>query len=311
MTNRARPFVTIAIPTYNRADCYLRQALQSARNQTYSNLEIIVSDNCSVDDTEMVVTSIADLRLRYFKHPSNIGATKNFNFCLKEAKGEYFLLLSDDDLIDDDFVDISVKAIDGESDIGVIRTGIRTIDANGKVLGERLNMAGGYPTDAFFRAWFAGKAPVYLCNTLFHTKRLSELGGFGSKYNLYDDAIAHMVLAAKYGRIDVQEVKASARLHEAEMTFAADIHEWCEESLTLLDLMCELVSENRTLIRREGMQFFSRVNYFRARAVKSSLKRLIAYMIVFKMFNYRYPPSLYPRRLRGIKVKMKQLLSAG
>ena len=46
------PLITIAIPTYNRADNYLKQAIQCAINQTYSNVEIVISDNCSMDNTE-------------------------------------------------------------------------------------------------------------------------------------------------------------------------------------------------------------------------------------------------------------------
>ncbi len=312
--NKILPLVTIAIPTYNRADHYLGQALKSARNQTYSNLDIIVADNCSVDATATFVSSITDSRIRYIRHPVNIGATNNFNFCLQEAKGDYFLLLSDDDLIDDDFVETCMNSVQCDSDIGIIRTGTRVIDANDQILRESPNMVGGYSTSDFFRGWFAGKTAMYLCSTLYHTERLREIGGFRSKHNLFDDGVTMVHLAAKHRRIDIRDIKASARVHEAELSFAESLDKWCEDSLLLLNLMCELVSENKVLIRNEGMRFFSRGNYFRASSVKSPLGRFTAYMIVFKKYHYRYLPPLYPqrlhpRRLRGIKVKMKQLLN--
>ena len=87
------PLVTIAIPTYNRADAYLEQALKSAVGQTYTNLEIIVADNCSIDHTETVVKKFSDQRIRYVRHKKNIGANNNFNYCVKQANGIYFLLL--------------------------------------------------------------------------------------------------------------------------------------------------------------------------------------------------------------------------
>jgi glycosyltransferase involved in cell wall biosynthesis len=68
MTDPSRPLVTIGICTYNRADSYLGSALQSAVDQTYPNLEIVVSDNCSVDHTEELVQSFDDPRIRYIKH---------------------------------------------------------------------------------------------------------------------------------------------------------------------------------------------------------------------------------------------------
>lgn len=314
MLNKHTPLITIALPTLNRADNYLRQALESARTQTYQNLDIIVADNCSVDDTETLVAGIGDPRIRYFKHHTNIGANNNFNFCLREAQGEYFILLSDDDLIDKDFVEVCVNARNSKTDFGIMITGNRLIDANNQLIRETPNMVEGFSTDGFFRGWFTGKIALYLCSTLFHTQRLREVGGFRSKHNLYDDVMAQVQLAAKYGRVDIQDIKASARVHESKMAFAAEINEWCEDALILLDLMCELAPENREQLRHEGMRFFSRGNYHRASVIKSPTKRFLAYMIVLKKFGYRHPPSLYPqrfhpRRLWGIKTKMKRMLS--
>lgn len=288
---RTYPLMTIAIPTYNRANLYLRQAIESAVNQTYSNIEIIISNNCSTDNTEMVVKDFTDPRIRYFRQEKNIGGNNNFNFCLEQAKGEYFLLLMDDDLIDRDFIETCWKSIDCNGNAGIIRTGTRIIDSQGKIIHEYPNMVGGLSLDEFFKGWFANKTTLYICSTLFNTIRLKEFGGFQSKKNLFQDVIVEAKLAAKYGRWDIQEVKASARKHASEFTFAVKVIDWCEDSLDLLDLMCALVpKESKTLIRNEGMLFFSKINYNRARAVKSPFKRFIAYVTVFKKFNYKYLP---------------------
>ena len=82
MSNINKPLVTIAIPTYNRADGYLRDALKSAMNQTYENIEIVVSDNCSPDNTEDYIKGIDDPRIRYFRQKEGILPNDNFNFCL-------------------------------------------------------------------------------------------------------------------------------------------------------------------------------------------------------------------------------------
>src|SRR5215813_5462932 len=152
-----QPLVTIGIPTYNRAGRYLRQALSSALNQSYRHIEVLVSDNCSPDNTEAVVTSFNDSRIRYIRHPVNIGAIKNFAFCLQEARGKYFLLLHDDDAIDLDFIETCLGAIPVGAEPGIIRTGTRAVDSNGKVLHEMPNQAVGCSTADFFRAWFSGK----------------------------------------------------------------------------------------------------------------------------------------------------------
>lgn len=297
--NTAYPSVTIGIPTYNRADGYLKKAVESAINQTYPNIEIIVSDNCSCDNTEMVVKAFDDPRIRYYKHEVNIGANNNFNFCLKQATGDYFLLLQDDDLIDHDLIDVCIKAANYAADVGIIRTGTRVIDSEGRVLSEHPNMAAGLSTEDFFRCWFGCKTSLYLCSTLFNTKRLKEIGGFASRHNLFQDVVAEVQLAARFGRVDVENVKASFRKHANEITYSTKIHLWCEDSLELLALMSDLVSENRLLIRSEGMRFLSAINYNFASKVESPLKRFISYMIVFKNYNYRYPP---PFVYRGLKL---------
>ena len=91
--------VTIGIPTYNRA-AYLREAIHSALGQTYTNLEIIVSDNASTDDTRVVLSTVSDKRISIVSHTENGGMVCNWNSCLSRATGEFFLLLSDDDILD-------------------------------------------------------------------------------------------------------------------------------------------------------------------------------------------------------------------
>ena len=94
--------------------------------------------------------SFADPRIRYFRHAENIGPTNNWNFCLNEARGSYFLLLHDDDLIDHDFIDVCMKAANYSTDIGIIRTGTRIIDSQGGVVHTYTNDAAGLSTEEFF-----------------------------------------------------------------------------------------------------------------------------------------------------------------
>jgi glycosyltransferase involved in cell wall biosynthesis len=293
MTDHQLPLVSIGIPTYNRADSYLKEAISSALNQTYKNIEIIVSDNCSTDNTESFIKSILDPRIRYFRQDHNIGAINNYNFCLDQAKGDYFLLLHDDDLIDEDFIEICMSRMsqsDYAKDYGIIRTGTRLIDDKGNKLTESPNIGYQLSTEEYFRAWFAGKIAWYLPSTLFNTRMLKEVGGFDTNFQLLPDAVALVKLEVKYRRLDVEDVKASFRVHPGEITHSAKVEDWCDEFLILSKIMCDLMPESEKLIKTEGMQFFSGLNYKRASKVKSPFKRFIAYLIVFKKFKYRYFP---------------------
>ena len=247
----------------------------------------------------LLLTGIADPRLRYFRHDSNIGSTPNLNFCVEQAKGKYLLMLHDDDLIDDDFIESCMQAASGVSDAGIIQTGTRQINSQGNVLGEVPNLAAGLPVDAFFRKWFSRQAPIHLCHTLFNTQRLREIGGFKSKHNCYDDTMAVVLLAAKYGRVDVREVKASFRIHGDQKGLAANITDWCEDSLDLLNLMRELAPENKDEVFREGLRFFSKGNYRRVRTLSNSpFQRFIATFQVLRYFKFRQLPS--PRHFLAI-----------
>lgn len=286
------PLVTIGIPTYNRGHGYMREALESALAQTYPNLEIIVADNCSSDGTGEVVASYADPRIRYFRHEPGIKPNDNLNFCLHQAQGAYVLLLHDDDKIDPDFVAACMRGLDSEAETGIIRTGVRTIDPKGNLTGEVPNRAGGLSTADYFLAWFEGKTSFYMCNTLHNTRRLKEIGGLRSKHNLFQDDVAAFTLAARYGRVDVPDVKSNYRVHSGALTKVERIADWCEDSLELLAVMCELAPEKKDEIRKRGMRYLARVNYARASSIRAFGRRLSAYLLVFRMFGCRYPPPV-------------------
>jgi glycosyltransferase involved in cell wall biosynthesis len=99
---------TIGIPTYNRA-LYLGRALKSACDQTLPDVEVLVSDNASTDETPDVVRSFGD-RVRYHRNGENIGMWPNFAQLAQMAGGEYFSWLQDDDLIHSDF---AMRAFEG------------------------------------------------------------------------------------------------------------------------------------------------------------------------------------------------------
>jgi glycosyltransferase involved in cell wall biosynthesis len=90
------PLVTVVIPTYNRA-AQLTCAIQSVLNQTYENLEIIVVDDASADDTQRIVESFADSRIRYIRHKVNRGGSAARNTGIRAATGKYIAFLDDDD----------------------------------------------------------------------------------------------------------------------------------------------------------------------------------------------------------------------
>lgn len=91
------PKVSVLIPTYNSAH-FLDEAIQSVLDQTYTDFELIIVDNCSTDNSEQVIAKyLTDKRVTYHKNKTNIGLVGNFNKCLEYAQGEYIKYLCSDD----------------------------------------------------------------------------------------------------------------------------------------------------------------------------------------------------------------------
>jgi len=86
------PTVSIGMPVYNGGK-YIREALDSLLKQSFSDFELIISNNASTDGTEAICCEYADWdsRIRYVLQPENLGPAANFHYVLGEAQGKYFM----------------------------------------------------------------------------------------------------------------------------------------------------------------------------------------------------------------------------
>ena len=278
--------MTIGIPTYNRGDERLQRVVDAACNQDWKNLEILVSDNASSDDTETLMRSVSDPRVKYIRQEKNLGANGNFNYLLQEAKGEWFLLFHDDDLIDSDFVSSCMSVVMPEHRIGFIRTGVRSIDAAGKVLKETKNQLSGPSREDFYFSWFASKTATFLCSTLYHTQRLRDVGGFDSLHYLLEDNYALVKLLEHWDHANITDAKASYRYTYDQRTYNVPVIEWCQDFRQLLDMiMQQCQPATRRAIWFSGLRFFKQLCMLRVNAIDSNAKRRMAKLVVKRYFG--------------------------
>lgn len=94
---RENGLVSIIMPSFNTAS-YIKESVQSVINQTYTNWELIIVDDCSTDNTDEILAQIEDNRIRYLKNERNSGAAVCRNKALREAKGQWIAFLDSDDL---------------------------------------------------------------------------------------------------------------------------------------------------------------------------------------------------------------------
>jgi len=92
------PFFSIVIPTYNRSDLF-PYAVESILKQSFQDFEIIVSDNCSADDTQQIAQQFTDSRVKYVRTPRHFTIADSWEFARSQALGKLILMLSDDDAL--------------------------------------------------------------------------------------------------------------------------------------------------------------------------------------------------------------------
>jgi glycosyltransferase involved in cell wall biosynthesis len=115
------PLVSICIPTYNGGK-FIREALMSALEQTYKNIEIIISDDKSDDDTlDVIKTVLKDTSIPYYIYnhePEGIG--ENWNYCVRKSNGEYIKFLFQDDILAKDCIKKMLKLCLSHTNVGMV-----------------------------------------------------------------------------------------------------------------------------------------------------------------------------------------------
>jgi glycosyltransferase involved in cell wall biosynthesis len=128
------PRLSIGLPVYN-GEQYLAQSLDALLGQSYSDFELIISDNASSDSTEEISRRYAeaDDRIRYLRQPRNIGAAPNHNYLFRQARGELFKWASDDDLYGRDLLQACIDALDRNPQAVLSHTQQAIIDSAGRI----------------------------------------------------------------------------------------------------------------------------------------------------------------------------------
>lgn len=169
------PKISILIPVFNR-ESYIGDCIQSALNQTHQNIEVVIVDNSSGDDTWKICQKFAaeDLRIRIFRNDTNIGPVLNWKRCFDEAQGLYGKVLFSDDLMAPDYLEKTLPFLQ-DLEVGFVfsSTEIGLVPGEGTVACRWKRKSGKYPSESFIESsLFSGDVPVSPCAALF---RMSDL----------------------------------------------------------------------------------------------------------------------------------------
>jgi glycosyltransferase involved in cell wall biosynthesis len=208
-----RPRVTIGLAVYNGSE-FLESAIESILAQTYTDFELIISDNASTDDTEKIGRRFAELdaRVLYSRNPVNIGGVRNENRTTWLARGEYFKLAAHDDLINPVYLEHCVAELDSHPLADVCVPTARVINGNGAELDVDAPIAGleARPTDRM-RAITDRR---YMCEATYGLIRTAALRSVRAQANrTHSDRVVLCELALRQPFVHAREAVIWRRLH--------------------------------------------------------------------------------------------------
>jgi len=248
--------VTVGIPTINRSRLALR-AVRSALTQTHRDMEVIVSDDASTDDTVARIREIQDPRLVVFEQKQRLGLVGNFDFCLRHATGEFFLLLGDDDaLLPTAIEQLCAPFLHPPPSIAAGSLGVvwcPCLIADEKNIRFWTTEAGPQleSSASLLTALFAGNRGPRLSSILLRTQDAIQVGGYDKKYGDLCDignwgraALLHPYAAC------VREPLVQYTQHHGSTTSQSAIQQWQQWArIVHADLLLG-ASEDRNAVRQ-------------------------------------------------------------
>lgn len=177
-----KPKISVGIPAYNSGR-FIAEAIRSVLDQTFSDFEIIICDDRSTDNTEQVVRSFNDKRMRYVKNEARLGPAGNFNRCIMRSSGEYMYIFHSDDVMLKDNLKKKADILSAYPDVGLVHSGWYKIDGTGKVLSrdgpENDYIRGGVD---YFKDLILLSPFICAPSVMVRKECYDKLGGFNSRF---------------------------------------------------------------------------------------------------------------------------------
>jgi len=210
----AAPRVTVGLPVFN-GEKYLAGALACLQGQDHEDFEVVISDNASTDGTESICREYAgkDRRIRYYRNPANLGASRNYNRVFALARGEFFKWASHDDEFHPSLLRRCLETFDQAGPSAVlVFSKAEIIDAAGRVTGESSDRVSSSAARPYKRlgqvVW--GSSSAHPLWGLIRSDALRQTRGFGC---IEADHVLLAELALVGELIEIPEVLYRLRIH--------------------------------------------------------------------------------------------------
>lgn len=251
------PLISVIIITYNRGR-YIREAVESVVNQSFKDLELIIIDDCSTDDTESIIAEYAkkDDRVRYFKLPERGGISKARNFALRESVGEYIAVLDSDDVwCDNNKLKKQYEFLNKNSDYVLVGGGVIVIDETGKEIKKYFNLE----KDKDIRGNILYKNQFAHSSVMFRKDVALKVGGYDENLNIGEDYDLWLKLGAIGKMHNFQEYFLKYRTHQGNITLRR----------------VEALKNNFAIIKRHKNQYQNYYFAYLRRAVRMAVYKFL------------------------------------
>ncbi|WP_367757367.1 glycosyltransferase family 2 protein [Flavobacterium sp. WC2430] len=281
------PLVTVMIATYNQSK-YILQAVESALNQDYSNIEIIVSDDSLNDDTKNVLEKYVNFEnFTYFKNDKNIGRVKNYRRLLYDlSNGKYVIMLDGDDFfIDMTHISKAISFFNKDEKIVVVGAGINFFYEKDN-FNKELKIA---ETNHIFEGKDVFKVPQFLANhqTSIYNKMLACELDFYRHPSMGSDSESLFRLYLRGRVVYLPSISSTWRIHKENTTFIRDIKLQIKE----LDFIDSIAVDASTFLNPiiinnwKKFMYQAMANHIYSIVLKSNDIRLLIF-IQIKLYQY-------------------------
>ena len=286
MNKKYNDLVSVCIPCYNQPQ-YIKQAIDSVLNQTYKNIEIIISDDSNNDETEKIINETHyPPNVIYSKNHSNLGRVKNYRKLLYDlSKGKYVLMLDGDDfLLDNNFIDIAIKKFNNDKNVILVAGGVVKYDE----LSNKYEEIKVCQTDVVFRGKNVFENPQFLAchQSSIYIRELSLALNFYNYESIGSDSESLYRYYLMGDIVYLKNVVSCWRIHKNNSTFIRNV----QLQLLELDFINSIFSFASNYIHAETLKKWRSFLYYNMLlhifSLIKSKKRIYKLFVVLKFREY-------------------------
>jgi glycosyltransferase involved in cell wall biosynthesis len=223
MLETEKPLVSLFVVCYNHAR-FVYKALESARKQTYQNIELIILDDCSSDrSVEIIENWIVEhqVNCKFIKHPTNVGVVRSLNECIRISSGKFVSFFAADDCIFNNKTELLLKyLISSAEDVGLAYGDLEVIDAEGKQTKASFYdwcLEGTPPAEGYIFESYLARNSVHILGAIIRREVYDKVGYYDEEL-MYEDWDMGMRMARKFKFLYVPEIVGAYRKFDGQMT---------------------------------------------------------------------------------------------